>query len=146
MMPKFSILVVDDDPLLVDILRIASAHTFPEASFIQVYSDLEAISYINQLDGYGPKLVLLDIDLGGNTNEFAFIALLRAHKEAHLLPVVILTVNPLSDQVMAAYSFGASAFTIKPFSYEGWKAYLGHLRLYWFQTVTLPKIYFNKHL
>ena len=102
------------------------------------------MSYINELDGYGPKLVLLDIDLGDHTNGFKFIALLRTHKEACLLPVVMLTVNPLSDQVRAAYSLGASSFTVKPFNYEGWKAYLGHLRLYWFQTVTLPKVFFHK--
>ncbi|QHV98688.1 response regulator [Spirosoma endbachense] len=144
MRPPFLILLVDDDALLVDILHRASRETFPEASFIQVYSNSEAITYINQLDGYGPKLVLLDIDLGSSINGFDFLAFLQAHAEGHFLPVVMLTAIQLPSSIVAAYSTGASSFTVKPFSFIDWKTYLGILRQYWFLAATIPPIRFYK--
>ncbi len=140
----FPILVVDDDPLLVDILIHASAHSFPEACFTQLYNASEAIHYIKELDGYGPKLVLLDIDLADIETGFDFLVLLQAHPEARLLPVVVLSSSQLPADVITTYSMGASSFTSKPFSYPEWKIYLSQLRLYWFDTVTTPRIWFHK--
>ncbi|SFF21725.1 response regulator [Spirosoma endophyticum] len=144
MQPKFLILLVDDDPLLVDILTRAAQGSFPEAFFIQVFSSSEAITYIQALDGRGPKLVLLDIDLGAKLNGFDFLAFLRTHDQARFLPVVMLTVDDLPSTIGSAYLMGASSFTVKPASFEGWKTYFATLRLYWFSTVTIPPIRFQK--
>ncbi len=144
MQSKFQILIVDDDLHLMEILNRASLHSFPEASFIQAYSSTEAIAYIKNLNGYGPKLVLLDINLQDGANGFAFLTVLRSHPEALFLPVVMLTVSQLPHDIEVAYTSGASSFTVKPFSYNDWKTYLSHLRLYWFETVTLPAIRFHK--
>ncbi len=140
----FPILVVDDDPLLLEILTRASVHSFPEASFTQLYTAGAAIHYIKELDGYGPKLVLLDIDLADVANGFDFLALLEAHPEARLLPVVVLSSSRLPEDIETTYSHGASSFTNKPFSYQEWKTYLNQLRIYWFDTVTTPRIWFHK--
>lgn len=144
MQPKFMILLVDDDPQLADILHRASRVTFPEASFTQVHSHTEAISYINGLDTYGPRLVLLDIDLGESHTGFDFVTFLRAHQQARFLPIVMLTVDELPSAINSAYLVGASSFTLKPSSYEDWKAYMSILRLYWYSTVTMPLIQFHK--
>lgn len=45
---------------------------FIEASFIQVYAASEGITYVYSLEGRGPKLVLLDIDLGVNSMALTF--------------------------------------------------------------------------
>ncbi|MVM41515.1 response regulator [Spirosoma sp. HMF3257] len=145
MQPKFLILLVDDDRLLVDILRKASQVSFPEASFIQVFSASEAISYIHALDDkWGPKLILLDIDLGATLNGFNLLAFLRTHTEARFLPIVMLTVDELPTTIGTAYTVGVSSFTVKPASFEGWKNYFATLKLYWFSTVTIPPIRFRK--
>ncbi|MFD2935227.1 response regulator [Spirosoma flavum] len=144
MRPKFLILVVDDDLLLMEILIRASRSSFPEATFVQAYSSSGALTYINNLDGYGPKIVLLDINLQDMMTGFGLLALLHTHPKARLLPVVMFTISQLLRDIQTAYSFGASSFTVKPFTYEEWKTYLSHLRLYWFQTVTLPKVSFHK--
>jgi len=59
----FLILLIDDDPDLLDILTRAAQKGFVEARFVQIHSTREATAYFSQLDGYGPRLVLLDMDL-----------------------------------------------------------------------------------
>ncbi|GAB4016842.1 response regulator [Spirosoma sp. KCTC 42546] len=144
MKSNFPILLVDDDALLVDILHRASRDHFPEASFIQVFSNTEAIAYINALDGHGPKLVFLDIDLGSSVNGLDFLAFLQAHAQGRLLPVIMLTASQLPSTILTTYSTGAASFTVKPFSFDDWKMYFITLRQYWFDTVTIPPIRFYK--
>lgn len=137
MSQQFPILLVDDDPLIADVLKRASVSSFPEASFIHVSSFEDAKTYIEELEGRGPKIVLLDIDLQDKVDGLDFLALLRAHPKGRVLPVVMLSANKTPSLVERAYSFGASSFTLKPFSYSDWKTYLNNLKTYWYETVTL---------
>jgi CheY-like chemotaxis protein len=134
---QFPILLVDDDPLIADVLERASVSAFPEASFIHVTSFDEAKKFIEELVGKGPKIVLLDIDLQDKVDGLDFLALLRAHPKGRILPVVMLSANKTPILVERAYSYGASSFTLKPFSYVDWKVYLSNLKTYWYETVTL---------
>lgn len=134
---KFPILLVDDDPNVADVLSRAAQSTFPEATFIHVRSFEEAKRYIEELEGKGPKMVLLDIDLQDKVDGLDFLALLRAHPKGRILPVVVLSANKTATLVERAYTFGASSFTVKPFSFAEWKMYLHNLRTYWYETVTL---------
>lgn len=141
---SFSILLIDDDPWLAEVLTRAARSPFPEASFHQVYSAEEAKRYIEQLAGYGPKLILLDINLNEMITGFNLLAYLHAHPQARFVPVLMLTVSQLPNDVKLAYEIGASSFTVKPFSYQEWQTYLVNLRQYWYKTVSLPSIQFGQ--
>ncbi|GAB4004434.1 response regulator [Spirosoma sp. KCTC 42546] len=134
---QFPILLVDDDPNVAEILTKAAQSSFAEASFIHVSSFEEAKRYIEELEGKGPKIVLLDIDLQDKVDGLDFLTLLRAHPKGRILPVVVLSASKTAQLVERAYSYGASSFTVKPFSYSDWKTYLSNLKTYWFETVTL---------
>lgn len=140
----FSILVVDDDPHLIELLTLAGQQSFPEASFFQITSVAEAIAYIKTLDGYGPRLVLLDLRLSPIENGLHFLSFLRANADTRFLPVVMLTISDLKSDIDNSYATGVSAFTIKPIRFDAWVEYVRNLRIYWFDTVTLPAIIFNK--
>lgn len=143
MQPQFLILLVDDDPLLLEIVNRASRDSFQEASFLQVYNNPQAIAYITALDSYGPKLILLDIDLGFNQSGFEFAAFMHLHPEGRFLPIVILTMDLVRYTVDSAYRAGVSSYTAKPTSLDDWKSYLASLRNYWYSTVTIPPIRFH---
>ena len=145
MSSQFPILVVDDDLTLIDILSRAAQTNFAEASFTQVYSVDQAMSYIQNLDGRGPRLILLDINFQGKVSGLDFLTFLRAHPIGRFVPVVVFTVSELTSNIRAAYKLGASSFTLKPFSFEEWGMYFSTLRLYWLDTVTLPAVRFEKN-
>ena len=144
MQPKFLILLVDDDSSLIQVLSLAAKISFPEASFIQGHSHTEAVTYIHALDHYGPKLILLDMNLGSNQSGLDFAAFLRVHPEGRFVPIVILTTDQLPTTIGSTYLAGASSFTVKPASFGDWQIYLATLRLYWFNTVTIPPVRFHK--
>ncbi|WP_246224724.1 response regulator [Spirosoma terrae] len=144
MKQRFPILLVDDDPLLVDVLRKAGETCFSEAVFTQIASFEDAKTYIDDLEGRGPRLILLDIDLQDKVDGLDFLALLRAHPKGRLIPAVILSANKTQKLVERAYFYGASSFTTKPFSYADWKTYLTNLRAYWYETVTLMDVRHEK--
>ncbi|MVM34124.1 response regulator [Spirosoma sp. HMF4905] len=141
---KFRVLVVDDDSTLLGILNQASQTSFPEAAFTQVANVSQAKTFLNTLDGYGPRLVLLDINLKAPESGLDFLSYLRLDKQNSLLPVVMLTVSEAASDVRQAYEWGANSFSVKPFSYSDWQSYLKGLRNYWFETVTLPAAVYTK--
>ncbi|GAB3507718.1 response regulator [Spirosoma knui] len=141
---QFPILLIDDDPNVADILIRAGEQAFPEAIFMHVSSFAEAATYLDDLTGRGPRLILLDIDLQTGPNGFEFLSLIRGHAQGSLLPVIILSSSQEERDTWEAYQRGATAYTQKPFDYKEWKTYIKQIRSYWYETVTLPQLWFNK--
>ncbi|MFD1142036.1 response regulator [Larkinella insperata] len=141
---EFSILLVDDDLQIVDLLNQAARHEFPQCQFIHRATVEEAITYLDTITGWGPRLALLDIDLKTDKTGLDLLTWIRGHEKYRLLPVVVLSVIHEEETVRKAYARGANIFTNKPFSYEEWKAYVRYLRTYWFTTASTPKLWFDK--
>lgn len=139
MASNFPILLIDDDTSLLTTLQQAAGTSFPEAMFSQIVHVDEAKKYITSLDGSLPKLVLLDIEFNEPLNGFDVLNHLRTSPKSAVLPVIMLADSQSSSDVATSYNQGASSFTIKPSTYEEWQEYLRILRLYWLQTVTLPR-------
>jgi CheY-like chemotaxis protein len=95
------------------------------------------------LQGRGPRLVLLDINLQTELNGFDFLTLMRGHPQGRLVPVIMISASQGQDKIEEAYRRGANAVTVKPFTYQEWKSYTSQLRTYWFETVTTPKLWFE---
>lgn len=136
--------MVDDDPQIMDILNKVARSEFPQCQFIHRTSFESAQAYLQDTTGWGPRLVLLDIDLKTGKSGLDLLSWLRGHDKYRLLPVVILSVVHEEEVVRQAYASGANIFTNKPFSYEEWKAYVNFLRTYWFTTASTPKLWFDK--
>jgi CheY-like chemotaxis protein len=143
-MRRFPILVIDDDPLLTDILIRSAKKGFPEATFTHMLTATEAINYIKNLNGDGPRLITLDINLNDTLSGFDFIAFLQGHPQARLVPVIILTVSEESEVIKEAYQLGVTSFTNKPFNSQEWIMYFEVLRNYWYKAATMPDILFHK--
>ncbi|MVM36197.1 response regulator [Spirosoma sp. HMF4905] len=144
MAEHFSILVVDDESNVADVLNRAAKNAFSEANIIYTSNYKEAIAYLDALKGRGPKLVLLDLDLQSEPGGFDFLSLVRHHPQGPLLPIIILSSYSTEENRAEAFRRGANAFTSKPFSYIDWQSYVARLRTYWFHTVTIPDFYFDK--
>jgi len=137
------ILLVDDDQEIIDVLERVAVTVFPEARFIQVTSFTKAVAYLEGLDGIGPELILLDLDLNSEMTGLDFLRYIRQHPQGGMIPTVILSGDGREATVSEAYSCGANAFTMKPFDYKGFMVYIEQIRDFWFKTATMPKLYVN---
>ncbi|GAB3335251.1 response regulator [Larkinella ripae] len=135
--PQPEILVVDDEAVVFEILTRVGRQFFPEAQFVLKSSPQEAIHYLDDRSKPQPHLVLLDIDFHQETDGFSLLSQLRHQFRGHI-PIIMLSNLKGEPEIQQAYDTGAVAFTHKPESLEGWKAYVEMLKQYWFKTISLP--------
>jgi CheY-like chemotaxis protein len=127
-----SILLVEDNPMDVDLTRRAFARR-KLANRLEVARDgMEALDFIARWDAGEPPpaLVLLDINLpklGG----LEVLRQLRAHPRFGQLPVVVLTTSAEDVDVQTAYALGANSYIVKPVGFDKFVDVVGQVELYW---------------
>lgn len=105
-----NILVVDDDP---DVLEIISNSLRSRGYVAECARDGEEA--LRKYDQFNPDLVVLDIVLPGR-NGFEICREIRARDVQSDVPVIMISANPLPDDMLEAYILGAQDFIRKPFS------------------------------
>ncbi|GAB4038880.1 response regulator [Spirosoma gilvum] len=135
--PSFEVLVVEDDRPTFDLLQRLAERLFPEATFVCSPSLSGTIDYLNTNPGKRPRLILLDIDLHSTADGLTMLPELRTRFKGQV-PIIMLTVSERQEHVRQSYTMGATAYTTKPTSLEGWKAYIDTLKSYWYETNALP--------
>lgn len=131
------ILIVDDEPPIIDILRRVGKKHFPEAVFTSANSPLEALTYLENTAQPQPDLILLDIDLHSTINGIELLPQIR-ERTRMLTPVIMFSTSDTRPNITQAYTHGASAYTRKPYDLDGWADYVKLLRDYWFRLSLLP--------
>ncbi|WP_018621712.1 response regulator [Spirosoma luteum] len=133
----FEILVVDDDPSVIDLFKRIGKHTFSEATFTWTQSHQETISYLSRPASTLPRLILLDIDFQTGPDGLSALPEL-VNQFSGQLPIIMFSNSNEQDQIKRAYSYGAVAYTQKPQELQEWKNYVSILRRHWYETAVLP--------
>jgi DNA-binding response OmpR family regulator len=107
---QFTIMVVDDNPDLVDILRI----TLEDKDFNVrcAYSGREVFA---GLEENKPDLIILDIMMP-QMDGLEVLTRLRENPDTASIPVILLTAKVLYDDVIRGYKKGAEYYITKPFT------------------------------
>ncbi|MEQ9438185.1 MAG: response regulator [Cyclobacteriaceae bacterium] len=97
----------------------------------------EAIAYLQQGDllADNPKLILLDLKLP-KVDGISVLQEIKAHEEAKLVPVVILTSSDQEVDKISGYMSGANSYVVKPVEYEEFQAAIEEVGRYWLQRNT----------
>jgi DNA-binding response OmpR family regulator len=107
---QFTLMVVDDNPDLVDILRI----TLEEKEFNVrcAYSGREVFAGLEEKK---PDLIILDIMMP-QMDGLEVLTRLRENPDTASIPVIFLTAKALYDDVIRGYKTGAEYYITKPFT------------------------------
>jgi two-component system sensor histidine kinase ChiS len=108
---RFSILIVDDEPINIQVL--ANHLALHDYDITQATSGLEALQLIE--NGFKPDLVLLDIMMPQMTG-YEVCRKLRAQFPANELPVLMLTAKNQVNDVVEGLHVGANDYLTKPIS------------------------------
>jgi two-component system phosphate regulon response regulator PhoB len=109
-MVKFTLLIVDDEVAIRDMIRISLEH----AGFNVISAKNASEAYIKIID-LKPDLVLLDWMLpGGSGIELA--RRLRRDDITRDLPIIMLTARASEDNMVQGLDEGADDYVVKPFS------------------------------
>ncbi|MBI5959773.1 MAG: response regulator [Chloroflexi bacterium] len=102
------ILIVDDDPLLCNLLRMALGRAGFKTA--EMYSGDTALEY---LQGQTVDLVLLDIMMA-DVNGFDVLRKLKANSEWRKIPVILLTARVDAISQRTGMDIGAVEYLTKP--------------------------------
>jgi len=86
-----------------------------------------------------PSLILLDLNMPKVDGREA-LKTIKTDPNLRHIPIVVLTTSTAKDDVLHAYTTGASSFISKPVTFEGLVDVMRTLGKYWFETVKLPQL------
>lgn len=134
------ILLVEDNPVDLDLALRAFARRGPDCCSIEVARDgEEALAFIRRWEqGHAPPaLVLLDIKLP-RVNGLEVLRQLKSHPRFGYIPVVMLTTSGEDADVGQAYELGANSYIIKPVNFARFIEVTEQIEQYWCLLNALP--------
>ena len=118
---KSTIMVVDDDPDLVDILRARLEQR--EFNVMCVYSGSQALA---GLEKQKPNLIVLDIMMP-EMDGLEVLRRLKAAPETSSIPIILLTALDEDEDISTGYKMGADHYITKPFKSAHLMTVIDHL-------------------
>ena len=138
------ILLADDDPDDILLVRQAFANSAPFFDLRCVHDGNELIDYLFHRGRYvekhmapRPGLILLDLNMPRKDGRLA-LKEIKFHPELRRIPVVILTTSKEKQDIMTSYDIGANSYITKPASFESLADTIILLKKYWFEICELP--------
>ena len=118
---KSTIMVVDDDPHMVTLLRARLEQR--EFNVMCAYSGLQALA---DLEKQKPDLILLDIMMP-EMDGFEVLRRLKAATETSSIPVILLSARDQLKDISKGYEIGADHYITKPFTNTHLMTVIDHL-------------------
>lgn len=134
------ILLVEDNPVDLDLALRAFARKRPEVAIEVARDGEEALAFIPRWEAGAPlpALVLLDIKLpriGG----LEVLREIKSHPRFAWIPVVMLTTSGEDADVGQAYELGANSYIIKPVNFARFIEVTEQVEQYWCGLNALPE-------
>ncbi len=138
------ILLVDDDPDDLHMTRRALEKNGFSHDVYSVGDGEELLDFLRHTGKYAPPelsptpaLILLDLNMPKMDGREA-LAEIKADKELHRIPVVIMTTSAAEQDILRAYELGTNSFISKPITLTELVEVTRVLGQYWFEIVKLP--------
>jgi CheY-like chemotaxis protein len=137
MITTTKVLVAEDDPMAVVLLKRAFATTRTITTFRFVTDGQEAIDYLSGTNQYAdrdeyplPDLMLLDIRMP-RLDGFEVLDWLRKQPGLKRLPVTMFSTSDMQRDIDRAYELGANSFLVKPQQPDSMSELVRRFEEYW---------------
>jgi two-component system, chemotaxis family, response regulator Rcp1 len=135
------VLIVDDNPADVALIREALAGSKHGSQIKSVGDGVEAMAFLNRRDKFAnairPDLVILDLNLP-KKDGLAVLAAMKAAPNLRRIPVVIFSTSELRKDVVRSYEVGANCYVRKPGNLNEFFSAVKSLEEFWFGFAVLP--------
>lgn len=141
MKPAPDLLIVDDNPADVALVREALAGSKHRSQLSTVGDGVEAMAFLNHREKYvnaiRPDLVILDLNLP-KRDGLAVLAAMKAGPDLRRIPVVIFSTSELQKDVVRSYEMGANCYVRKPGNLNDFFSAVKAIEEFWFGSAVLP--------
>ena len=136
-----SILLVEDDPGDVMLIREALAEHKVANSLSVVSDGVEAMEFLRREGEHGaaerPGLVLLDLNLPRKSGA-EVLGEIKSDPDLSTIPVVVLTTSEAEEDVLRSYQQHANAYVTKPVDFGRFKQIVHQIDEFFIGIVKLP--------
>ena len=133
-MPRLPILLVEDNPADVRLLKEALREIHDEAELYTAADGEEALNFIHRrhehADRPSPAIILLDINLP-KLNGHEVLRAIKAESNLDHIPVLMLTSSDSARDIQVAYEQRADAYLKKPSSLSEYFNVVSQVKVYW---------------
>jgi chemotaxis family two-component system response regulator Rcp1 len=139
-MDALRILLVEDSPSDVRLIREALKETPLEVQITLARDGVEAMEYLRQSQSglvSRPDIILLDLNLP-RKNGREVLAEVKAAPGLKQIPVLIMTSSKADEDIKQAYSLNANCYIAKPGNLQDYVDVVRSIENFWFVTATLP--------
>jgi CheY-like chemotaxis protein len=131
------IMVVEDDPAHVEIIRRNFEVSRLANRLISVEDGQAALDYLNRKGPYNdeikfpmPNLILLDLRLP-KIDGLDVLKIIKSDQKLSIIPVVILTTSSAEADMVKAYKLKANSYLVKPVDFIQFSKLMESFGYYW---------------
>lgn len=142
----WTILVAEDDPDDRFLLGEAFTENLLSEHLYFVENGEQLIDYLHGKGKYNdpilcprPDLILLDLNMPKKDGREA-LKEIKSDLNFCQIPIVVFTTSKAEEDILYCDKLGGNSFISKPVSYEDMLQMVKQLGIYWFETVTLPRV------
>ncbi len=142
------ILLVEDNPSDVRLVREALKETELSVQIIVARDGVEAMDYLYQASSSGvgrPEMVLLDLNLP-RKNGREVLAEIKSSPALKQIPVLIMTSSRADEDISQAYNLNANCYITKPTDLREYLEVVRAIENFWFLTATLPDAFHGSQM
>ncbi len=136
---KANIVIIDDNPNDIDIVKEILENQSIDLNIVSFLDPEKAVTFLQdeyKLDNQKNCVVLMDLNMP-QKNGFELLNLLKSDKKTSHIQVLIYTSSKRKEDIMKAYSLGASSYIIKPLEIEDIQHVLEDVVHYWTKVITI---------
>ena len=140
-MKELEILLVEDSPSDVRLIREALKETPMRVKVIVASDGVEAMEYLHRAEtgaANRPDLILLDLNLP-RKNGREVLAEVKGSPQLKQIPVLVMTSSHADEDIHSAYSLNANCYITKPADLNEYVNIVRAIEDFWFLTATLPE-------
>jgi len=135
---KAKILLVEDNTADIHLTKKVLQENKIVRSIDVVKDGVEVIDYLKKRGKFSnavkPNLILLDLNLP-KRNGFEVLEEIKQDEDLKRIPVVILTVSDVREDLIKAYDLHANSYVIKPLEMKEFYRIINSIVNYWFTVV-----------
>ena len=141
MSKNIEILLVEDNPGDVRLVREAFSEVAAPYNISVVEDGIEAMRYLNREDQYSevprPDLIILDLNLPKKDGR-EVLREIKSDEELKRIPVVVLTTSSAEEDILRSYNLHANCYITKPVDLEQFFKLVHSIENFWLTVVKLP--------
>ena len=135
------VLLVDDNPADVDLIRDVLVRSNHPPSIRVLNDGAEAIAFLKREGPYAsaaaPDFVILDLSLPKRDGR-AVLASVKADSTLRKIPIVVFSTSEARQDIIACYESGANCYVSKPGNLRDFRAAVTSMQEFWFGSARLP--------